>query len=302
MKKILNFLLSTIVSTSAFAQITLDTPTNVEAGVEATSNTKWEVKSNITIDGKMSFPAKTDQYAILVSNSTLEIGSTGVLEMNSDPYATVVTHQNLIRLGNWGVKSGTLTIQEGGKVILDKITMSGNNDVVNVYAPDALTPCVWDYSQLYFFMNGNFNMLGAGDYKLSFQAQADKVATVSFVENANLNIMSLGNTNNFSMKLVDFTDKNSIFFSSKVSGVKADCILELSELDSGDYTVSFYDGETLKNTITITGADLNGFSFSQSTVDGVNGYLLAVAIPEPAEWAMIFGALALGFAIYRRRK
>jgi len=29
---------------------------------------------------------------------------------------------------------------------------------------------------------------------------------------------------------------------------------------------------------------------------------LTVAVPEPAEWAMILGALALGFAIYRKRK
>ena len=36
--------------------------------------------------------------------------------------------------------------------------------------------------------------------------------------------------------------------------------------------------------------------------DATNGYWLTVAVPEPAEWAMILGALALGFAIYRRRK
>ena len=35
-----------------------------------------------------------------------------------------------------------------------------------------------------------------------------------------------------------------------------------------------------------------------------NGFLAnyALAVPEPAEWAMIFGGIALGFAIYRRRK
>jgi hypothetical protein len=29
---------------------------------------------------------------------------------------------------------------------------------------------------------------------------------------------------------------------------------------------------------------------------------IAPTVPEPAEWAMILGGLALGFAIYRRRK
>ena len=33
------------------------------------------------------------------------------------------------------------------------------------------------------------------------------------------------------------------------------------------------------------------------------GWLTALtAVPEPAEWAMIFGGLTLAFAIYRRRK
>jgi hypothetical protein len=48
---------------------------------------------------------------------------------------------------------------------------------------------------------------------------------------------------------------------------------------------------------------LSNFSFEQATVDGVSGYLLsAVAVPEPAEWAMIFGGIALALAVYRRRK
>ena len=35
---------------------------------------------------------------------------------------------------------------------------------------------------------------------------------------------------------------------------------------------------------------------------GSDGWLTAIAVPEPAEWAAIFGALALGFALSRRRK
>lgn len=33
-----------------------------------------------------------------------------------------------------------------------------------------------------------------------------------------------------------------------------------------------------------------------------NGWLTITAVPEPAEWAAIFGAIALGLALYRRRK
>ena len=33
-----------------------------------------------------------------------------------------------------------------------------------------------------------------------------------------------------------------------------------------------------------------------------NAGWLTLVVPEPAEWAMIFGGIALGLAIYRRRK
>ena len=60
-------------------------------------------------------------------------------------------------------------------------------------------------------------------------------------------------------------------------------------------------------------ADVNAIFDAYQTINGEevklnnlyinNGWLSALpAVPEPAEWAAIFGAIALGFAIYRRRK
>ena len=49
---------------------------------------------------------------------------------------------------------------------------------------------------------------------------------------------------------------------------------------------TFYDGEMNKLQVVV----------------GSNGWLTAVVVPEPAEWAMIFGGIALGLAVYRRRK
>ena len=60
--------------------------------------------------------------------------------------------------------------------------------------------------------------------------------------------------------------------------------------------------------------DANSIFFAYATAGDVstqisqlyinNGWLSAIAptVPEPAEWAMIFGSIALGLAIYRRRK
>ncbi len=59
-------------------------------------------------------------------------------------------------------------------------------------------------------------------------------------------------------------------------------------------------------------ADLSTIFEAYKTIDGVetkidtiycnNGWLSTTAVPEPAEWAAIFGAIALAAAIYRRRK
>jgi hypothetical protein len=50
------------------------------------------------------------------------------------------------------------------------------------------------------------------------------------------------------------------------------------------------------------GVDLSDVVWTNSLVDGYWALTGMQAVPEPAEWAMIFGALALGLAVYKRRK
>ena len=299
MKKFIPILLS-LFSVSAFAQIQADTPVNIAFGETAISSAEWLVQdSDITINGTLTFDSGVSQYAIKVANKAITIGSTGVLRMNSNLSAES-NKQNTLSLGAWKGAS-TITIEDGGKLYEDKITITATNSVINVYNPDGFNPVKSDYSQIFFYYDGKLNMYGAGAYNYIFTANTDKIATLGFSKNVDLNVMGYGNTNSFNLKLVDFTETNSIFLSSMVG--KTECMLTLSDLGVEDkYAVSFYDGETLKKTITITGADLSDYSLEQATVDGVNGYVLAVAVPEPAEWAMIFGGIAFALAIYRRRK
>ena len=65
------------------------------------------------------------------------------------------------------------------------------------------------------------------------------------------------------------------------------------------YTISFVD----KDGVDVTSENYENFGFGTKTIDGVE-YVYATmnAIPEPATWAAIFGAIALGVAVYRRRK
>ncbi len=70
----------------------------------------------------------------------------------------------------------------------------------------------------------------------------------------------------------------------------------------GDQTLSFrLEGEDtspeglIMKEITFDGKDYIAFTMNESILD-------RTAVPEPAEWAAIFGGIALALAIYRRRK
>ncbi len=66
-------------------------------------------------------------------------------------------------------------------------------------------------------------------------------------------------------------------------------VYDVSEEDLEKY-FSVLDEEKYKINIVAVDGEANAF------------WVNAVAVPEPAEWAMIFGAIALGFVAYRRRK
>lgn len=73
--------------------------------------------------------------------------------------------------------------------------------------------------------------------------------------------------------------------------------------------LSWYDGANIEGLdsletgktllLNINGATYTG-DWKYETKD--NSLNILINVPEPAEWAMIFGVLALGFAVYRRRK
>ena len=67
-------------------------------------------------------------------------------------------------------------------------------------------------------------------------------------------------------------------------------------ISSGEFEISAGDK------ITLVAYDKAGKLLDGHWSVDASGYLANSAIPEPAEWAAIFGAIALGLAVYRRRK
>ena len=67
-------------------------------------------------------------------------------------------------------------------------------------------------------------------------------------------------------------------------------------------TIGKYDTITA-NTADGTTYGKGDLTLVKGTLDGKDVYFLnRINVPEPAEWAAIFGAIALGLAVYRRRK
>jgi|GEM_PF-6831995 len=66
----------------------------------------------------------------------------------------------------------------------------------------------------------------------------------------------------------------------------------------------FFDASNVSIVLSSTGERLSYYSDFMLSPTGVVTFLkdVSVAIPEPSTYAMIFGVLALGLAIYRRRK
>lgn len=87
--------------------------------------------------------------------------------------------------------------------------------------------------------------------------------------------------------LEDFSNTNSIYFGSASGLSLTDGVLTVSKSDKSiDYTFKDKAGEIMKNLV----------------LDATTNTLTLASIPEPSTYAAVFGALALGLALYRRRK
>ena len=87
--------------------------------------------------------------------------------------------------------------------------------------------------------------------------------------------------------------------------VKIDDFNGVYDIESGSFKLLEDSGNVVSNTTcNLIAYDVNGKLLEGLWSVDANGYLFnsALAVPEPAEWAMIFGGIALGLAIYRRRK
>ena len=121
---------------------------------------------------------------------------------------------------------------------------------------------------------------------LGFSSTANMTTKITLWDNATL---VLGSLDSGDINIGTLSDKYTLDVTLK----------ENASLLLLDYSAERDDAK-LKY-ITVNGSSEN-LAWVKTTFEGADAWKLSTAVPEPAEWAAIFGAATLALAAYRRRK
>lgn len=282
MKKYISALLAAAFSASAFAALESPITASTEINAPETVNSQLIVSS---LDGKnvqlkISGPealltSTTSGYAIdLKENTSLLIEYNGGLNITPENSGVsirngasmtvnrIVGDVKMAKVVVWG---GTLTIRK------ENAFSYGNAGTILMLVANG-SYMVLDASQSFNKMDIRYN------------------SKIKFSDGVSLNFKNIDITNSapkIDVVLEDFSNTNSICFGSASGLSLTDGVLTVSNsTKSIDYTFKDKAGEIMKNLV----------------LDAATNTLTLASIPEPSTYAAVFGALALGLALYRRRK
>lgn len=247
---------------------TSDRPTNVSGDV--LSKGRIRIMGTVNITGSMSYVFSDSSKNILLSRETDKNG-------------------NVINVAN-------LTLD--GKDVCSRLIVSSEESYNN--ATDKSQYIVRDengstvyYKKDYaeFVINGlssniTINVNADNAFKLFFSG--GDVLTLNIASDATLTLAGITNvmSSNPVITINNFENDSVFMFESALG--KYDLITDIKATTA--------DGEVFNK---------EDLSLVADVYNGQAGYWLtvpALAVPEPAEWAMIFGGIALALAVYRRRK
>lgn len=282
MKKYISALLAAAFSASSFAA--LESPITASTDIDSpeTVNSQLIVRSldgnnvRLKISGPEALLTSTKSgYAIdLEENTSLLIEYKGGLNITPENSGVsirngasmmvnrIVGDVKMAKVVVWG---GTLTIRK------ENAFSYGNAGTILMLAANG-SNMVLEASQSFNKMDIRYN------------------SKIKFSDGVSLNFKGIDITNSASkidVVLEDFSNTNSICFGSASGLSLTDGVLTVSNsTKSVDYTFKDKAGEIMKNLV----------------LDAATNTLTLASIPEPSTYAAVFGALALGLALYRRRK
>ena len=282
-------------------------PSNVAYGQLYTIGTFIQESGTITandllvesVNARFNGTLNLKQAVASGSHYPIDIKDAKSLTLGADAKVTT-TAGSRIRLGS----NSTLTVESGEKSIqADLILIKGSNAKLNLAGKNSFV-----------HTNGKF-----------------ETTLLSYTGKDNIRI-AVSETNTFGATFFAASDNwketnESVKFYIDFDFTSDDQYLNLGKIYTGDtctgidpvfYVKDFQNGylratEIVKDGSVATVGDTKLYIFNEASQtyefvesmwvgDATNGYILTIAVPEPAEWAMLFGAIALGFAIYRRRK
>ncbi len=277
-------------------------------------NTTALLLDNATIDFD-----STDGLEIKVGSgagfqfTNYSIGTKGnvVLNFKSGSTASLITSAGLATSANASATAGyvVLNVEKGyaGTIKLPVIGVFKGTVELNLHNAYAL-----NRTRVYVSNPTVLNM--SADQSILWDKRDDNWANgkgsfqINITDGASLFVVGKGSgVDNSSLKTstVKLMGENLLdgyiyFVSSMVDSFDNDAkTITLRGLNKNLHTVSFLD----KDGNAVNSDSYANFEIGETTIDGVKyTYATMAAIPEPATWAAIFGAIALGLAVYRRRK
>ena len=256
--------------------------------------------SQYTIDMKTGTGIKINQGCTL----TVQDGGSLLINSNASNGAGIYVYGTFKVEEGADVKVPRFVLFKGdAKVDLDATLtkVDGSSFGVGVAAPNTtLTSTVSQTISQWDVRGDNFTLGFAKDVVYTYD------------ELSIWNVQSPALKRDFNVNLTNFDDSNMIVFYLGTNGsgynirVEDDTKLEIV----GKMTQQYPNGSTPAvmdiGTVTYNFNCDKDITINEMFDDGgkLIGYTISTlqAVPEPAEWAMIFGAMALGLAIYRRRK
>ncbi|MBR7106511.1 MAG: PEP-CTERM sorting domain-containing protein, partial [Opitutales bacterium] len=231
--------------------------------------------SNVLLNGsiKITSTASSDAF-VVYKGSTLTFDESATLDLNGNARIEVKTNSTLIaKSAEKSIQTRHLLLSNGARIELHTKEVFADNkggDTTVLVTTDGTSITVYAKE------TNSFGQTAiAGNIKLYLEL--DFASSDSYIDLGE--IYATKNGNNLNLYVKNF-ENNRIKADSLRSGM-------------GSTYLYLFDEASQKYVLNEN---------AQWLGDATNGYWLTVAVPEPAEWAMILGALALGFAIYRKRK
>lgn len=255
--------------------------------------------SQYTIDMKTGTGIKINQGCTL----TVQDGGSLLINSNASNGAGIYVY-------------GTFKVEEGADVKVPRFVIYQKNAKVDL---DATLTKVDGSSFGVAVAASNTTLTSTVSQKISqwdvrgdnFTLDFAKDVVYTYDELSIWNVQSPDLKRSFNVNLTNFDDSNMIVFYLGTNGSGYDIQVDDTKLVIVGKMTQQYGNASTPVVMDIGTVTYNFNCDKDITInemfDGsgnLTGYTISTlqAVPEPAEWAIILGAIALGFAVYRRRK